>query len=316
MNRLVLCFLTIAAGISPLSSAGVAQQQQVWDYEAPADRSYLTASFRCWIPEGLKSPRAVLVLVPGQNVDGRKDVQDVQWQELARRERLALVGVFFKGDAVHDYSQAERGSGLALVRALDEFSRKPGAHDLSLAKLFLRGVSTGGQFAFSFAQYQPQRVAGFASLDGVYFISFPTGGGQRVPGLYAVRGAEADVRVQKNLLQFSKNRERGALWAFVRYPGDAEEPAMNDFFATFLGEVLKARLNPLSPLSGLENLTEIRGWGGQLQSRQIVPGGKIRRGAEPVYAWLVSEALAQAWVGSGVPTQVKEPPPPASREYQ
>ncbi|MDD5260634.1 MAG: hypothetical protein PHD76_02195 [Methylacidiphilales bacterium] len=294
----------------------MAEQQQAWDYEAPPDRAYQTAKFRCWIPPGLKSLRAILVLLPGQNADGRPAVEEPQWQDFAAKESLALVGVFFEGDAVRDYSQAERGSGLTLIRAIEDFSRKPQGRDLLLARIFLRGSSSGGQFAYSFTQYQPQRVAGFACSNGLYFTSFPTGGGQRVPGLFAVDGAESDERVQKNLDFFGKNRERGALWSFVRYAESSEGGAATEFDRKYISAVLTARLNPLSPLSALENVTEILGWGGQLQTRAVLSARQIPRGQEPQHAWFVNEKIARDWAVVAAPIHVKAKPPSAPREYQ
>ncbi len=294
----------------------MAVQQQAWDYEAPPDRACQTAKFRCWIPPGLKSLRAILVLLPGQNADGRPAVEDPQWQDFAAKESLALIGVFFEGDAARDYSQAERGSGLALIRAIEDFSRKPGGRDLLLARIFLRGSSSGGQFAYSFAQYQPQRVAGFSCLNGVYFTSFPTGGGQRVPGLFSVDGAETDDRVQKNLQFFTTNRERGALWSFARYPGSSENGSEAEFDWKFISAVLAVRLNRLSPFSTVENLTEVQGWGGQLQTRAILSARQIPRGQEAQHAWFVNEKIARDWAGVAVPTHVKAKPPSAPREYQ
>ena len=56
----------------------------------PAD--YGQAEFRLWYPDDAGSFRAVVVLVPGSNGDGRAIVDDAAWETFAVKHKLALVG--------------------------------------------------------------------------------------------------------------------------------------------------------------------------------------------------------------------------------
>ena len=43
------------------------------------------ATFRLWYPDDLATIRALVVLVPGSNDDGRAQADDAAWQDFARK---------------------------------------------------------------------------------------------------------------------------------------------------------------------------------------------------------------------------------------
>jgi pimeloyl-ACP methyl ester carboxylesterase len=100
----------------------------------------------------------VLVLCPGWNNDGAHWIKDAQWQEFARKQKLALVGLSFASENDSDgktgYHLAERGSGKLLFEGLARIF--PGTQEKRPVVLF--GFSRGGQFAHAVAAQFPERV--------------------------------------------------------------------------------------------------------------------------------------------------------------
>jgi poly(3-hydroxybutyrate) depolymerase len=73
------------------------------DYAAAPGANFDKAELRLWLPAGDATLRAIVLLVPGSNADGRGEVADAAWQAFATRHRLALVGCRLT-DRPHDQS--------------------------------------------------------------------------------------------------------------------------------------------------------------------------------------------------------------------
>ena len=99
------------------------EEGRIVDVEIPAGTNYAVARFRFWHPPDATVLRAVAVLVPGSNDDGRTLAKEPFWQDFARRYRLALLGCCFKDHPhenmnIEEYARAADGSGPALLEAL------------------------------------------------------------------------------------------------------------------------------------------------------------------------------------------------------
>src|SRR6478672_10464897 len=109
------------------------------------------AEFRFWYPATTGTVRAILVLVPGSNGDGRPEAEDPVWQAFATRNKLAIVGCRFT-DRPHDqsfieeYANVSQGSGQTLLDALAKFSARSHHPEVATAPLLLWGMSAGGEF--------------------------------------------------------------------------------------------------------------------------------------------------------------------------
>src|SRR5689334_7885384 len=102
MNRLLAVAVVLAAG----ASAGAAQDRPAppppyvpgaLDITIPstASSNFDHADFRLWVPEGAGPLKAIVVLVPGSNGEGRRMADDTLWQSFATRNRTALVATRF-----------------------------------------------------------------------------------------------------------------------------------------------------------------------------------------------------------------------------
>ena len=66
-----------------------------FDFESAPPLNCEKAAFRFWKPEECRFIRALLVLVPGSNEDGRPMTEELIWRDFARGHDLALVGCQF-----------------------------------------------------------------------------------------------------------------------------------------------------------------------------------------------------------------------------
>ena len=92
--RGVTCFGLLLICLSYVACAQV-PPGIVLDEVTASGTNYDKAEFRLWYPDNARFVRAVLVLVPGANTDGRPDVSDRLWQAFASRNEITLIGCHF-----------------------------------------------------------------------------------------------------------------------------------------------------------------------------------------------------------------------------
>src|ERR1051325_3852675 len=115
-------FLAAAAILLFVGSARAA----TFDESIPSGANFDKAEFRLWMPDGAGRLRALVILVPGSNGDGRPQVEEPFWQDFATTHQLGLVGVRLT-DKPHDqmflenYVDVSKGSGQAFLDALASF---------------------------------------------------------------------------------------------------------------------------------------------------------------------------------------------------
>jgi len=279
---------------------------QTFDVSLPPGDNFDTAEFRLWHPEGLTVLSGVLVLVPGSNGDGRGQVDDLTWRELAKKHDLALLGVHMT-DRRHEqmfiehYVEVKMGSGEALLTALDRLAERSQNPELSRAPLLFWGMSAGGQFNYEFALWKPERVLAFiVNKGGIYYSAQASRAAQQVPGFFFI--GETDIEFRNDIIAgiFAINRRAGALWALAVEPGVSHEVAgSKDMAAMFFDELIPLRL----PAAGSQRddtplLTPLNWDSGYIadpKSQTIHPAADAPRTTYPT-SWLPTETLAQAWL--------------------
>ena len=306
--------LALAAVLLTWAAPSVAQPASPasghWDQALSAGPNYQTAEFRLWLPQGAGAVRAVLVLTPGSNGDGRGAVDDPAWQAFASKERLALIGVHVADKPprgfVEQYVDVKRGSGDALLTAIAQLGQQAGHTELATAPLLLWGMSAGGEFNYEFAAWKPERVAAFiVNKGGIYYSGIVSEAAQKTPGLLFI--GEADLPSRKGIISglFLMNRRAGALWGFVEEKGLAHVEGHSPTLArTFFSEVLAQRLT--SPGGALKPLSADTGFIGDPKTGEVRPVKSGER-VDETSAWLPSEAAAKAW------SEVVRTPAPAPK---
>ena len=287
---LILIFLHLLAQGIPSSSH--------FEQTIPAGENFEKAEFRLWIPPNLRQARAVVVLIPGSNGDGRGQVDDPVWQAFAERHGLALLGCRFT-DKPHDqafieeYVDVSRGSGQALVDGINGVAERSQHPELSSAPLLMWGMSAGGQFNYEFVAWKPERVLAFVvNKGGIYYSALLPQAARAVPGILFTGGSDLEFRTNTITGLFAVNRRAGALWALAEEPAAAHVVGQSrDVALVFFEDVLPLRLS--EGTSNMKPITEASGFLGDLKNKTF----QKQSGAAPNYptAWLPTARVAEAW---------------------
>lgn len=276
-----------------------APRGQILDQTVAPGTNYQKAEFRLWYPDNARLIRAVLVLMPGANADGRPDVDDRFWQSFASRNDIALIGCHITDKPheeafIENYANAAQGSGQALLDALAGLSGPSDHPELMNAPLLLWGMSAGGEFNYEFTAWKPDRVVAFvANKGGIYFTALLPAAARRVPALLFV--GEEDLELRKHVITglFALNRRAGALWALVEEPkighvvGRSREMA-----ALFFDAVLSLRVGWTASAASLVQLEERSGVVVDLIQRD---DPRTNVASSHLTAWFPTERVARAW---------------------
>lgn len=279
-----------------------------FDFSARPGANYDKAEFRLWLPDDSGPVRALVVLVPGSNGEGRNQVDDPFWQAFAVKHHLGLVGCHLT-DKKHDmsfieeYVDVSKGSGQAFLDGLADLGRQASHPEIANAPLMLWGMSAGGEFDYEFAVWKPERVIAFIVNKGnIYYTALAPLATRRIPALFFTGEKDLDFRVNTVNGIFAVNRRGGAQWALTQEPGIGHAVGRSKELGAMLFEdVLDARL-PETPGGALRPLADADGFIGDLSAKTFAPAGA---GPAPNHttAWLPTERLAKAWVAviSGLP---------------
>ena len=270
-----------------------------FDESIPSGANFDKAEFRLWMPDGALRLRALAVLVPGSNGDGRPQVDEPFWQQFATKHQLGLVGVRLT-DKPHEqmfiehYVDVSKGSGQAFLEALARFAKQSNHPEIADAPLLLWGMSAGGEFNYEFAAWKPERVVAFIVNKGnVYYTALAPAAARSVPGLLFTGEKDLEFRINTIVGLFAVNRRASALWALTQEPGIGHAVGRSkDLAAMFFEDMLAARL----PASGsnLRALDEKAGFYGDVKTGEVQRVEEAKAPATPV-AWLPNERIARAW---------------------
>ncbi len=223
-------------GISWLSVTAIAlaAERPLQVLRLPAAGDVLRADL--WYAKAPAHPRAVLVLCPGANGNGRSWITQRRWREFAARENLALVGIHFESDSellshCQGYYQASKGSGDLLLVGLHQIYGK----DLPV---LLFGFSGGAHFITRFIAWKPERVLAWAAA-GAGVLDVPSSQQVNPPGIMAC--GESDSRLGGALGFFKQGRAAGKPWLWVEMPkaGHNLTPEFEDFARQYFSFFLR-----------------------------------------------------------------------------
>ena len=288
-----------AAAAILIAAPTVALGQGTLDDSLPSGANYAVAQFRFWAPPSASPVRALLVLVPGSNGDGRAMAEDTVWQNFATKHRLAIIACRFtdKPDnaerAFENYISVAHGSGDALQTALTHFAERSKHPEVATAPFLMWGMSAGGQFNYEYVAWKPERVIAFVvNKGGVYYSALLSKASRMVPGILFTGGKDLEFRTNTINGLFAVNRRGSALWAI------AEEPSVGhvvgrsrDVALALYEDVLPLRLGADGKLIALE---EKSGYLGDIKAKTFAALGDGKVPGFPT-AWLPTERVAKAW---------------------
>ena len=282
----------------PTSAQGMAYM--LHDSIAPG-ANFEIAQFKYFLPANVGQVRAILVLVPGSNGDGRAMAEDTVWQNFATKHRLAIVACRFtdKADnperAFENYISVSRGSGDALLTALSHFAEQSKHPEVASARFLMWGMSAGGQYNWEFVAWKPERVIAFVvNKGGAYYSALLPKASRMVSGILFTGGKDLEFRTSTINGLFAVNHRGGALWALAEEPSAGHIVGRSrDVALALYEEVLPLRLGADGKLKPLD---EKSGYLGDLKAKTFAPLGD---GKVPNFstAWLPTERVAKAWKG-------------------
>ena len=313
IRRAIALVIAIAATLpAPRLTARVSASQSpapppatgTIEHTVPPGNNFDKADFRLWYPPAAAVLRAVVVLVPGSNGDGRSMAADPFWQEFATRHSVALVGCRFT-DKPHDqafiehYVNASQGTGQALLDALTVMAGSARHPELAGAPLLLWGMSAGGEFNYEFAAWKPDRVVAFVvNKGGIYYTALAPRATREIPAILFVGEKDLEFRTNTIAGLFAVNRRAGALWAYAQEPGATHVVGRSrELGALLFEEVLPLRL-PESPAADapvvLRPLADKSGFIGDLKAMTFQPAAGTAAPAVPT-SWLPTARFAERW---------------------
>jgi hypothetical protein len=155
---------------TPSSSAGQ-YLQLVYPPSTKAGELQIGATYTLWIPDGIRTVRAVIVHQHGASIPaaqaGATSAYDLHWQALAKKWDCVLLGpsyhvlnnaIDLTPGGAELWFDPRRGSERAFLRALDEFAAKSGHKEIATAPWCLWGHSGGGIWSDVMGALHPERV--------------------------------------------------------------------------------------------------------------------------------------------------------------
>jgi len=247
-----------------------------------ATNNFAEASFSCVVPAG--KPRAILFLAGGTDSDVRPSIQDARWRALAERESLVLIAACLRG-AGEAYEVASQGSGQALLDAVAAFGQQSGRTELGRLPLILYGYSAGGQFAFHFACWKPERVEAIVCVKSGPLPQPLAGKTPQFCALFIVGERDQPGRVREVTRAFAAGRSTGAPWCLAFQPdaGHGSEGCRN------LAESFIGAANPSA--SGTVCYAQLS------SPDHLGTGATTGLATDSNYSWLPSASFSKVWRG-------------------
>lgn len=286
---------------------------------------YISANYRIWIPHGVATLRGVIVKQHGCGGDeatemGLAYANDLQWQALAIKHQLAILGSKYPtdyqtvgrypDDPCNSWAVIDRGSENALLKALYEFGQKSHHPELDNLPWVLWGYSGGADWAVQMSQKYPDRTIALIAQRGGGVVISPSEPIKLLtsdinpavlgmPVLYALGGAEAvgtvyfDEGFDIPQKVFSRFRKAGALWAIAVEADMGHGSTDTRLLAIpYLDSILTARLATDS--TKLRQLDKATGWLANPVTHEIAPI-KEYKGDTLQAAWLPDRETAYKW---------------------
>ncbi len=258
--------------------------------EPSAEDNFYEARSRIWMPEDASRLSGILVLLQGTDSDARGMVSDPGWQNFAKTEKLALMGCYFRGDG-EPYEQASGGSGEALQKMIEQFSRMNGGNGLSKKPLLLAGFSAGAMYSYNFACWKPDRTLGFASIKSGPISPTSSIAALNVPGLI-ILGINDEPRRLKSVLEaWSESPAANRRWAL------AIEPESGHEWTRKCTELVQSYFSSILRVKAVQKTAEAG------EVREISNPGKRCEARSESAVWLPNARFARAWSDFTLPTE-------------
>ena len=267
---------------------------EIFDLSIPENdtASYTYADFRIWINESTDTLRGVYWFMHPNNGDSRNIVTDTAYQNLAQEQDFALLGA-------HIFNMhMDTGIGDAVIAAMDSFAILSQHQEISFIPFFINGHSWGGQFAYHFTKWKPERVAGFITQKGGYHDTTNAELAIQVPALMIVGENDLDYRIENLTNIFLNHRPAGAKWILAMEPGVGhtlvtDYSFLNSFFNTVVNLRIPDNTNLYEPIV-LNSLSDSIGWLGN-QDTYTIGSWECYNSNIDSSSWFPSRNIGEKW---------------------
>lgn len=220
-----------------------------WTYQVfPTDTDgFSSALFRLWFPENT-TPRTILVISPGSGSTSLGDVNLKEWQDYAKKENLALMGLQIQPKS----SVSAASNMVALLYALKELTSKHNIVEINDLPFLFSGFSAGGVLSYNYSLDRKNRTIAFANIKG--FMNETSTSIKTVPGLIIVGELEGNERAEQIKNAFYSHRRNQSVVCFAIEPNSGHSiDNSNVLVREFFSAVLKKRLVNGELIDLLEN---------------------------------------------------------------
>jgi hypothetical protein len=208
---------TYVGAFNGIAAKGAAEAGLSWDFTERDQRRGMLL----WLPDPAKPVRALLLWGNGPGLSAKHVALREDLQAFGAANRVAVIGM-------DGYDQNMPVSGPAIhdgLKALAALSRHP---ELETAPILFSGHSMGGQIAYEYNAWNPERVIAFTvSKGGVYFHPNAPERARANPGVLVAGETDMESRVAAIHRLFDSNRPAGARWSL-----EIEEGIAHDFGAS------------------------------------------------------------------------------------
>ncbi len=267
---------------------------EIFDISIPENdtASYNYADFRIWINDSTDTLQGIYWFMHPNNGDSRNIVTDTAYQNLATTQNFALLGA-------HIYNMhMNTGIGDAVIAAMDSFAVFSEHQEISFIPFFINGYSWGGQFAYHFTKWIPERITGFITQKGGYHDTTDAGQAINVPALMIVAENDLDYRIENLTNIFLNHRSDGAKWILAMEPEVAHTPVtdysfLNTFFNTAVNLRIPDNINVFEPIT-LNTLSDSIGWLGN-QETYTIGSWECYNGNIDSSSWFPARIVGEKW---------------------
>ena len=267
---------------------------EIFDISIPENdtASYTYADFRIWINDSTDTLRGIYWFMHPNNGDSRDIVTDTAYQNLAQGQNFAVLGA-------HIFNMhMDTGIGDAVIAAMDSFAILSQHQELSFIPFFINGYSWGGQFAYHFTKWKPERIVGFITQKGGYHDTTNAELAIQVPALMIVGENDLDYRIENLTNIFLNHRPEGAKWILAKEPEAGHSLVtdfsfLNSFFNTVVNLRIPHSTNLFEPII-LNSLSDSIGWLGN-QDTYTIGSWECYNSNKDSSSWFPSRLVGEKW---------------------
>lgn len=280
--------------LSPILIFFSSLSAEIYDVSIPENdtASYNYADFRMWVNDDTDTLRGIYWFMHPNNGDSRNIVTDSAYQALASGQGFALMGA-------HIYNMhMSTGIGDAVIAAMDSFAVLFRHDELEFVPFFINGYSWGGQFAYHFTKWIPERIVGFITQKGGFHNTDPADDAIEVPGLMFVGENDLPYRIENLTGILLEHRPLGAKWILAMEQGAGhsqitDTPFLDSFFNTVTNLRLPDSMDVFSTIS-LNPIQDSIGWFGN-QNSWTIGSFDCYNGVIDSSSWCPSRNVGERW---------------------